>query len=73
MFPTIEGEVTKDSREQVHDKHGHDGNISNTLHAFLGGAARRKKNLFLNVPFHGEMFSVINGMYDNLYRHFNID
>lgn len=32
---TIEGEVSKDGSQQVHNKHGHNGDISNFLHAFL--------------------------------------
>lgn len=35
MFFTIEREVAKDGSQQVHDKHGQNGDISNVLHAFL--------------------------------------
>lgn len=36
-YLTKKGEVTKKSSQQVHDKHGQDGDVGNTLHAFLGG------------------------------------
>lgn len=44
-YLTKKGEVTKKSSEQVHDKHGQDGDVGNSLHAFLGGTvkASRKK------------------------------
>lgn len=34
---TIKGEVTKQGGEQVHDEHGHDGDVGHTLHSLLGG------------------------------------
>lgn len=33
---TVKGEVTKKSRQQVHDEHGQDGDVGNVLHTFLG-------------------------------------
>lgn len=35
---TKKGEVTKKSSQQVHDKHGQDGDVGDILHPFLGGA-----------------------------------
>lgn len=48
-FLTIKGEVTKKSRQQVHDKHGQDGDVGHILHALLGGtmAKNRRKNTFI--------------------------
>lgn len=34
---TVKSEVTKDGRQQVHDEHGQDGDVSDALHSFLGG------------------------------------
>lgn len=33
---TVEGQVAKYSREEIHDEHPEDGNISNGLHSSLG-------------------------------------
>lgn len=36
FFFTVKREVTKDGSEQVHDKHGQDGDVGNVLHTLLG-------------------------------------
>lgn len=40
---TEEGEVAKESSNQVHDKHGQDGDIGNVLHTFLGGTEGKQE------------------------------
>lgn len=37
-YLTEKGEVAKKSSQQVHDKHGQDGDVGDALHTFLGGA-----------------------------------
>lgn len=36
FFFTVKCEVAEESGEQVHDKHGQDGDVGDVLHALLG-------------------------------------
>lgn len=40
---TVEGEITKDGREEVHDEHAEDGEVANVLHSPFGWALGGKK------------------------------
>ncbi len=35
---TVEGQVSKEGSQQVHDEHGQEGHIGNALHLFAGTA-----------------------------------
>lgn len=47
---TVKGEVAEKSSQQVHDKHGQDGDVGNSLHALLVGTeekpVKKEKNDF---------------------------
>lgn len=42
FFFTIKREVAEESSEQVHDKHGQDGDVGDGLHALLGSTGVEK-------------------------------
>lgn len=45
FFFTKKCEVAEESSEQVHDKHGQDGDVGDGLHALLGSTGVEKINL----------------------------
>lgn len=42
VFLTVEGQIAKNSGEEVHDEHPQDGNVANVLHSSLGWASGEK-------------------------------
>lgn len=63
-FLTVEGQITKYGREQIHDEHAEDGNVANVLHSSPGGAAgqqitvcQHRRDVLLRVPPPGDTSS----------------
>lgn len=38
MFLTVEGQISEQRSQEVHDIHDSDGDVGHVLHLFLGGA-----------------------------------
>lgn len=40
---TVEGQVSEESCQQIHDEHGQEGHVGNALHLFAGAAVLEKE------------------------------